>query len=206
MTKETHTWHFTCGAVCGVFWIETLLLNSFSKGDFENHCKYLAEEHIGFTTWATLPAVQSSVTPPLLDTSNTTSIMEHCYPSLRRVLNAVSQQAKKRPHLRTLHILHDGAWDHPLVYLDYYKLVEALTNAAWAKRRGWPDGQPMRRVTHSDMVRIHWGESDWKAPVDVELAKRAEVFIGIGYSSLSSQVLALRLGANRGNANDCIIL
>jgi hypothetical protein len=206
MIKETHTWHFTCAAVCSIFWTETPLLNSFAKGDFENHCKYLAEDHTGFTTWATLPAVQSSVTPPSLDTLNATSIMEHCYPSLRRVLNAVSQQAKKRPHLRTLYILHDGAWDHPLVYLDYYKLVEALTNAAWARRRGWPDGQPMRRVTHSNMVQIHWGESDWKTPVDVELARRAEVFIGIGYSSLSTQVLALRLGADRGNAHDFILL
>jgi len=93
-----------------------------------------------------------------------------------------------------------------LVYLDYYKLVEALTNAAWARRQGWADGQPMRRTTHSDMVPIHWGESDWKVPVDVELARRAEVFIGIGYSSLSTQVLALRLGADRGNVDDMILL
>ncbi|KAK2467870.1 hypothetical protein APHAL10511_000165 [Amanita phalloides] len=176
------------------------------RGDFEDHCKYLAEKHVGFTTWATLPTLRSSITPPSLDTANLTSITEHCYPSLRRILHAVSQQAIKHPNLRTLHVLHDGAWDHPLVFLDYYKLVEALTNAAWAGRQRWADGQPMRRVTHSGMVQIHGGESDWRVAVDVELARRAEVFVGIGYSSLSTQVLALRLGADRGSTDDITLI
>jgi hypothetical protein len=37
------------------------------------------------------------------------------------------------------------------------------------------------------------GESDWAVAVDVELARKANVFIGNGYSSLSSQIVALRL-------------
>ncbi|KAF8627814.1 hypothetical protein AX15_004239 [Amanita polypyramis BW_CC] len=176
------------------------------RGDFEDHCKYLAQEHVGFTTWATLPVLQRSVLSPSINTTNTTSILEHCYPSLIRVLSAVSQQALKYPDLHTLHILHDGAWDHPLLYLDYYKLVEALTNAAWASRQGWTDGQPMRRVTHSGMVPTQWGESDWKVGVDIELARRAKVFIGNGYSSLTTQVVALRLGADRGIADDITLL
>lgn len=175
------------------------------RGDFENHCKILSRSHVGFTTWATLPLLQSSVLAPPLDTTNETSILEHCYPSLRRILDAVSYQAKRHPNLRTLHVLHDGAWDHPLVYLDYYKLVEALTNARWATRQGWTGG-PMRRVTHSAMVPIHRGEGDWRVAVDVELAKRAEAFVGIGYSSLSSQVMALRLGAGQGDAGDITLL
>ncbi|PFH52089.1 hypothetical protein AMATHDRAFT_141135 [Amanita thiersii Skay4041] len=172
------------------------------RGDFEEHCKYLAEDHMGFTTWGTLPILRSSIFPPTIDVSNATSVTEHCYPSLRRILAAVSNQAKMRPHLRTLHVLHDGAWDHPLVYLHFYKLVEALTSPVWAQRQGWPDGQPMKRVTHSAMVPISRGEGDWKVAVDVELARRAEAFIGNGYSSLSTQVVALRLGADQGALDD----
>ena len=100
-----------------------------------------------------------------------------------------------------MHILHDGAWDHPLVYAQYYKIERALMNAERAKSVGW-EGGPMKRVTHSGMVPINWGEGDWAVSVDVELARRAEVFIGNGYSSLSTQVIALRLGADRGRVED----
>lgn len=174
------------------------------RGDFDDHCKILAERHEGTTTWATLPFLQSAMLPPSLDTSNTTSVMQHCYPSLYRILEAVSHQVRLHPHLRTLHILHDGAWDHPLVYLQYYKLAEALKNAAWAERQGWKNG-PMLRITHSGDLPIAKGERDWSVCVDVELARRAEVFIGNGYSSLSTQIIALRLGDN-GTVGDLTLM
>ncbi|KAF9482256.1 hypothetical protein BDN70DRAFT_801955 [Pholiota conissans] len=174
------------------------------RGDFEDHCKFLAETHQGFTTWATLPSLTSTIFSPTLDTYNATTVMAHCYPSLWRILDAVSHQARDRPHLRTLHIMHDGAWDHPLVYLQYYKLAEALTNSDWAHRQGWAGG-PMLRVTHSADVPIKWGERDFAVCTDVELGARAEVFIGNGYSSLSTQVIALRLGADGGKVDDITI-
>ncbi|KAF8629201.1 hypothetical protein AX17_005786 [Amanita inopinata Kibby_2008] len=176
------------------------------RGDFETHCQYLAQHRMGFTTWITLPSLHSSIYPPSLDVTNATSIIEHCYPSLQRILAAVSHQVRSRPNLRVLHILHDGGWNHPLVYIQHYKLAEALTNAAWASRQGWTSEKPMHRVTHSGMVPIQWGEGDWKVAVDVELARRAEVFIGNGYSSLSSQVVALRLGADHGELRDITLL
>lgn len=163
------------------------------RGDFEDHCLYLAETRQGFTTWATLPLIQQTIYSPALDTYNATSVMAHCYPSLHRILDVISDQARNKSHLRRLHVLHDGAWDHPLVYLQFYKLAEALKNAEWAERQGW-EGGPMLRVTHSSDVPIYSGERDWSVCIDVELARRAEVFIGNGYSSLSTQVIALRLG------------
>lgn len=162
------------------------------RGDFEDHCKYLAESKEGFTTWATLPSLQSTILSPSLDPNNSTSVIEHCYPTLYRILATISHQAKDRPTLRTLHVLHDGAWDHPTVYLQYYKLAAALTNADWARSEGWKGG-PMLQVTHSAEVPIGWHERDWSVCVDVELGRRAEVFIGNGYSSLSTQIVALRL-------------
>ncbi|KDR75020.1 hypothetical protein GALMADRAFT_268566 [Galerina marginata CBS 339.88] len=174
------------------------------RGDFEDHCKYLAETQQGFTTWATLPILQSSILLPSLDIHNATSVMEHCYPTLHRILDAISHQARERPHLRTLHILHDGAWDHPTVYLQYYKLVAALTNTNWASRERWKGG-PMLWVTQSANVPIKNGERDWSVCVDVELGRRAEVFIGNGYSSLSTQVVALRLGDGGKEADITLI-
>ena len=171
------------------------------RGDFEEHCKYLFETRQGFTTWATLPILQQSVLLPKLDPHNATTVMNHCYPSLYRILDSISKQAHDRPHLRTLHVLHDGAWDHPTVYLQYYKLAEALKNPEWARRAGWKGG-PMVRVTHSGEVPIQWGERDWSVCVDVELGRHAEVFIGNGFSSLTTQVIALRLSDEGGNLED----
>jgi len=171
------------------------------RGDFEEHCKYLAETRQGFTTWVTLPTLQPSILSPKLDPSNATIVMDHCYPSLYRILDSISKQARDRPHLRTLHVLHDGAWDHPTVYLQYYKLAGALKDPEWARRAGWKGG-PMLRVTHSADVPIRWGERDWSVCVDVELGRRAEVFIGNGFSSLTSQVVALRLSDEGGKVED----
>ena len=173
------------------------------RGDFEDHCKFLADTHEGFTTWATLPLLQPAIFPPALDTNNATTVLAHCFPALRRVLAAVSMHARARPHLRALHVLHDGAWDHPGVFLAFYKLAEALTNAPWAEAEGWAGG-PMVRVTQSSDVPVKRGERDFSVCVDVELAARAQVFVGNGYSSLSTQVVALRLG--RGGKVDDITL
>lgn len=142
---------------------------------------------------------------PALDSSNGTSIFEHCYPDLERIISAIDVYARAKPHLRTIHILHDGAWDHPLVYVQNYKLESALKDAVRAQTAGWING-PMRRVTHSGKVPVKWGEGDWAVTVDVELARRAEVFIGNGFSSLSTQVVALRLGADGGQTEDITLL
>ncbi|KAF9453966.1 hypothetical protein P691DRAFT_657332 [Macrolepiota fuliginosa MF-IS2] len=172
------------------------------RGDFENHCKSLSETQMGFTTWATLPSLHSSTLPPPLNTSSTTSILTHCYPSLHRILSSISIQAQLHPNARTLYVLHDGAIDHPTVYLQFYKLREALTNKHWAKSRHWQNG-PMKRVLQSsDVGRVQtWGENDYGVAVDVELARRAEAFVGNGYSSLSTQIVALRL-ADGGSPNE----
>jgi hypothetical protein len=171
-------------------------------GDFESHCEYLAQQQMGFTTWATLPDLRPSILSPGLDTSNATSVISHCYPSLRRILSAISSQARLHPKARVLYVLHDGTIDHPRVYLQFYKLREALMNKDWAKKSQWPGG-PMTRVWQSsDVKKVRtWGENDYGVAVDVELARRAEAFVGNGFSSLSTQIVALRL-ADGGKAAD----
>ncbi|KAJ7132771.1 hypothetical protein C8R43DRAFT_1023258 [Mycena crocata] len=175
------------------------------RGDFEEHCRGLASTQTAFTTWATLPELKASVLPPLLDPTNYASTMDHCYPTLRRILDAIDQAAVANPHVRALHVLHDGAWDHPLVYLQYYKLEAAVKSSERTLRAGWTGG-PMRAVTHSGTLPLRRGESDWAVAVDVELARKAQIFIGNGYSSLSSQIIALRLANDEKRSGDIILL
>jgi hypothetical protein len=109
--------------------------------------------------------------------------MEHCYPSLWRILDAIDSQARANPHVRELHVLHDGAIDHPTVYLQFSKLEAAVKSPERTLRAGWAGG-PMKRVTHSGTLPVRRGESDWAVGADVELARKAQIFIGNGYSSL----------------------
>ncbi|TFK74056.1 hypothetical protein BDN72DRAFT_834066 [Pluteus cervinus] len=173
------------------------------RGDFEEHCHVLAKEHTGFTTWATLPELRSRVAHPPLDTENATSVVEHCYPSLRRILSVIDEHAKAHPHIRALHMLHDGAWDHPTVYIQVQKLAVALMDASRALAAGWTNG-PMKIITHSGMLPVRLGEADWAVTVDVEIARRADFFVGNGFSSLSTQIIALRLGADNGRPEDIV--
>jgi hypothetical protein len=53
----------------------------------------------------------------------------------------------------------------------------------------------MVRVMHSAEVPVHRGERD-SVCVDIESGRHAEVFIGNGFSSLTTQVIALRLRQN----------
>lgn len=175
----------------------------YFPGDFEEHCHTLTGT--GFTTWATLPILRDSIFPPALDVANATSVMEHCYSSLYRILDAIDMNIRTRPHLRALYVLHDGAWDHPMVYIQFYKLETALKDSKRARRAGWAGTGGMKLVTHSGMLPVHRGERDWKVAVDVELARNAEVFIGNGYSSLTSQIVALRL-ADGGRTQDITLL
>ncbi|TRM69847.1 hypothetical protein BD626DRAFT_391128 [Schizophyllum amplum] len=184
---------------------DTYMALHLRRGDFESHCLSLADSHTGFTTWATLPDLQNAVFAPPLSTNNASSVLVHCYPSLRRILDLVDLHARSRPALRVLHILHDAAWDHPLVRLQLAKLEAAVTSAMHARTAGWPGG-PMRRVTHSGTLALVKGEADYAVAVDVELARRSEVFIGNGYSSLSAQIAALRLGADAGRARDIMFV
>lgn len=181
---------------------EEYLALHLRRGDFESHCKYLSEVKMGFTTWATLPNFQSSILSPPLDTSNATSVLIHCYPSLHRILSGISVQARLHPNARTIYVLHDGAIDHLGVYLQFYKLREAIMSKEWAKKGHWPNGPMIRVLQSSDADKVRtWGENDYGVAVDVELARRAEGFIGNGYSSLSTQIAALRL-ADGGKTED----
>ncbi|KAF8210210.1 hypothetical protein K438DRAFT_2052484 [Mycena galopus ATCC 62051] len=176
------------------------------RGDFEGHCNGLAASQTGFTTWGTLPELQdASIFPPKLELNNHSSVMQHCFPSLRRILDAIDSQARVNPHVNTLHVLHDGSWDHPSVYLQYYKLEAAVKSPKRILKAGWRGG-PMKVVTHSGTLPLRSGESDWAVAVDVELARRANIFIGNGYSSLSTQIVALRLAREGSRTQDITLV
>ncbi|KAJ4483465.1 hypothetical protein J3R30DRAFT_3284294 [Lentinula aciculospora] len=174
------------------------------RKEFVDHCRTAAQQKLGFTNWANLPSsIPITTLPPQLNPENDSSVMQHCYPSLFRVMDAVDMQVRRKPYLRTIHIIHDG-----VTSTDLWKLETALKNSERAQRAGWTYG-PIKSVTHSAMAPHESEEIDFLVGADAELARRAEVFIGNGYSNFSSFVIALRMGGDlvaAGIAEDITLL
>ncbi|KAF9522659.1 hypothetical protein CPB83DRAFT_864130 [Crepidotus variabilis] len=169
------------------------------RGDFEGHCPGLARKQLGFTTWASLPILLPSILGPPFNRTDPVSVVQHCYPSLDRIFEAITVQARRNPHIHRLHILHDAMDER-----QYNDLVTKLKDPAQTARAGWTGG-PMQAITQSSDIPIQKCERDWEVCLDEEIGRRAAVFIGNGYSSLSSQIIALRLGADRGNVEDVML-
>jgi len=127
------------------------------RADFVDRCKTAAKEKTGFSDWANLPSVLSTALSPHLNTENATSVMEHCYPPLSRIMEAIDHHARRKPYIHAIHIIHDGA-----VSSDIWKLEAALKNRERAERAGWPNG-PMKTITHSGMVLHEPHEKDFFA-------------------------------------------
>jgi len=112
--------------------------------------------------------------------------------------------------MKTVHFLHDGAWDHPLVYQQvrlspslYPPLLTRQGEQMYKLEQALLSSTQFERITHSGMITE--SPADFRVAVDMEIARKAKVFIGNGFSSLSSQIVALRL-ADGGDANDIVLL
>ncbi|KIK67472.1 hypothetical protein GYMLUDRAFT_156577 [Collybiopsis luxurians FD-317 M1] len=160
------------------------------RGDLSEHCKSAAESRSGFSNWANIPSISTQTLPPLLDNNNATSVMDHCYPPLSRVVDAIDHQIRRKPYIRAIHIIHDAAASS-----DVRKLEAAVKSKEHAQRAGWLYG-PMQAVTKSSFVSLKSGTEEMSVAVDIEIARRAEIFVGNGYSNLTSFIIGLRMGGD----------
>ncbi|KZT52028.1 hypothetical protein CALCODRAFT_408085, partial [Calocera cornea HHB12733] len=53
------------------------------------------------------------------------------------------------------------------------------------------------RFVDAASLPLTWAEGDLAVPVDMEIARRAEVFVGNAFSSLTSNVVLFRLADGR---------
>lgn len=128
-----------------------------------------------------------------------------CFPTRESILSRIIQ-AKSSPKyagIKTIYVLHDMQWNTPLTFF----LLQ------WLKRNLNAPSLPHVRPTSlaptaidlfqhfvdtRDMqYQLTHDESDFAVMVDVEIARHATVFIGNGFSSLTSDITMLRLADGR---------
>ncbi|KZT39170.1 hypothetical protein SISSUDRAFT_985212, partial [Sistotremastrum suecicum HHB10207 ss-3] len=164
--------------------IPGLLVVAIRRGDFSGHCHNLAWAGYPFNVWAMVPSL-----PDQLNRTDFPSkeehekFMQHCWPSESQMMEKMRQVRDYTDgRLRNVYIMSNG--DEK--YLEDLKGM--LLDDGWEK------------VVHtlSPEVRMVSQEENFASvAVDMEIARRAEAFIGNGFSSVTSNVAMLRMVDHR---------
>ncbi|KAF8515214.1 hypothetical protein JB92DRAFT_2717801, partial [Gautieria morchelliformis] len=166
-----------------------LLAVHLRRGDFEQHCAGLERDSAGWQGINEAEGLMDRYTPPLggLQTpAEHAEFARHCWPSIDDVMRHVRRvrqeweeglrgRIERHWRLNTVYVCTNGDtvwWD-------------AITSALRA------DGWEVRGSADMDFVRD--SERIVGLAVDMEIAARAEVFIGNGWSTFTSNVNLLRM-------------
>ncbi|KAJ6623259.1 hypothetical protein B0H10DRAFT_808539 [Mycena sp. CBHHK59/15] len=163
------------------------------RGDYEQHCVSLADWGAGYNAWNAFgrPDVRSTARyPPLPDflaAPGRAAVLPHCWPATAQIVERVravraeSESGMRFPaqELSAVYISTNGepGW------------VAAL--AEMLRADGW------ETVSTSLDMRLTKEELAVAQAVDMGVLVSAETFIGVGFSSLSSNVAQLRLAGGR---------
>ncbi|KZO94627.1 hypothetical protein CALVIDRAFT_517065 [Calocera viscosa TUFC12733] len=158
------------------------------RGDFYYHCPEIAREKSAYNLWSRLPFLPDALPQRELEEG---TVLEHCWPDYFQILDKILQtkeayERRTGVRLESVYVLHDAKWDAPWVWI----LVR------WMQ---WQLGRaPFKlRFVDAAWLPLRWEEKDLGIAVDMEIARRAEVFVGNAFSSLTSNVVLLRLADGR---------
>ncbi|EPQ60217.1 hypothetical protein GLOTRDRAFT_112923 [Gloeophyllum trabeum ATCC 11539] len=178
--------------------IPGLLALHIRRGDFVDHCHHLAKWSSLYNGFNSFPDLPDKFEPPpgggwgTTTPENDAIYLQHCFPSVEQIVERVSQvrndeQARLRRRggaLRSVFIMTNGKAE----WVD--ELKEALRQRALAEGREWENVASSRDLVLSR-------EQKYVAQaVDMVIGQRAQVIIGNGFSSLTSNVVMLRMANN----------
>ncbi|KAJ6505979.1 hypothetical protein DFH09DRAFT_285655 [Mycena vulgaris] len=164
---------------------ERMLAMHIRRGDYKQSCEKLATYGSTYYSWNLLPFLPDVFTP--LEEGHPDrlkTVMEHCSPSLDAILKKVRDarsdylHASKAPH-KTLDVLYILTNEHD-------EWLEELKNAL--KKEQWET-----IVTSHELELLDSEQIDVSMAVDMDIARRAAVFIGNGWSSFTSNIVHRRL-------------
>jgi len=168
-----------------------LLAIHLRRGDYEYHCKTIlapdAAEYIGWNQFSGLP---EPFTPPPgaghnMTTPEALSIyLQHCWPSIEQIKHKLRDVRARDPTLTRVFALTNGkpGW--------ISTMKKELLDDGW------------KHVVTTLDLDLTWEQSGVDNAIDMEIAARAQAFVGNGFSSLTSNVNLLRL--SRGMSPESI--
>ncbi|KAH7101588.1 hypothetical protein BKA62DRAFT_618751 [Auriculariales sp. MPI-PUGE-AT-0066] len=162
----------------GVF--ETLAALHIRRGDFGRHCQILEDETYSYNTWNLLPSLPDGFDPQANQTHE--NYQRHCWPTMETILLRIEDATRGRG-IQQLYILSNSN-DQWLA-----QLVAKLRQGGWDKVLTSHEMKPLL-VDEETLV---------DTAVDMEIARRAKLFIGNGFSSVTSNIVMLRLAMDNGS-------
>ncbi|KAJ7170659.1 hypothetical protein C8R43DRAFT_980371 [Mycena crocata] len=165
---------------------QRMLAMHIRRGDYKQSCHALASFGSTYYSWNLLPFLPDAFTP--LDESHPDRLektMEHCSPSLDAILKKVRDAradflhaTKNQQHQQTLDVLYILTNEHD-EWLG--NLKDALEKDRWTT------------IVTSHDLELDAEQIDVSMAVDMDIARRAAVFIGNGWSSFTSNIVHRRL-------------
>ncbi|KAJ7274052.1 hypothetical protein C8J57DRAFT_1063121 [Mycena rebaudengoi] len=167
--------------------ISGLLGVHLRRGDYEGHCNFLADGGADYNAWNTFgrPDLRNMGYPALPDfldippgMSRRDAAHAHCWPPPARILER-ARIVHTDANLTTVYISSNGerGWISELVQL--------------LRADGW---ERVSTLLDMELMKDEYAVSQ---VVDMSILVAAETFIGVGFSSLSSNVVGLWLSSNK---------
>ncbi|KAJ7660133.1 hypothetical protein DFH06DRAFT_1193838 [Mycena polygramma] len=151
------------------------------RGDFEQHCRFLANERMDYNAWSLLDYVWPAL-PDYLNASEGQSrwdaTIAHCWPSTNAIVARVRDVLRGPQNIWRVYIATNGD-------LPWVENLSALLRAEGVD------------VSSSFDMKLTEEEHAVAQVVDMSVLTAAEAFIGVGFSSLTSNVVQIRLAGGR---------
>ncbi|KAJ7650296.1 hypothetical protein FB45DRAFT_1017688 [Roridomyces roridus] len=161
-----------------------MLAMHLRRGDYREACLEFARYGSTFYSWNLLPFLPDQFTPlPEGHPDRVARVMEHCLPDRDAVVRKVKQA--KAEYLQTR--------EHPAAKVD---ILFILTNEHDAWLEELKDAllrEDRWRIVTSRELQLDAEQTEVSMAVDMEIARRAAVFIGNGWSSMTSNIIHARL-------------
>ncbi|KAJ7574375.1 hypothetical protein C8J56DRAFT_803188 [Mycena floridula] len=161
--------------------LDGLMTVHIRRGDFAAHCTHFVTHSSSYNGFNSFDALPDKFVPPTGDdiAENTRHYMDHCYPSVslivQRIMEIKAERGKEYP-LKRLFIMTNAK--RPWIE----DLKQALRQAGqWSS------------IASSRDLKLSWEQKYVAQTVDMYAAVRSQVFIGNGFSSLTSNIVMLRM-------------
>ncbi|KAF8155253.1 hypothetical protein K438DRAFT_1862851 [Mycena galopus ATCC 62051] len=166
---------------------DRMLAMHLRRGDYEGHCRGLAFINAIFYSWSLFPHLPDRYVPEPDAPGKDERFLARCWPDIDAIV-------KKAAEARRDYLAHMASVDGPRSdeTLDVFYV---LTN----EKTAWLDElkQALQRddwsVATSQDLMLNAEQRDVSMAVDMEIARRAAVFIGNGWSSFTSNIVYGRL-------------
>ncbi|KAJ7136712.1 hypothetical protein C8R44DRAFT_608345 [Mycena epipterygia] len=146
------------------------------RGDYETWCHNAYANRMSFTGFNSFPSLPDKYTPPRPGSKGDEDrTRKHCLPSISEIVDKVLSVTQ--PHIKRVYVMTNA----PRPWLSDLKL--ALNTA-----HHWSEG-----VGTSRDLELSWEGKFVAEAVDMHVGQRAEKFIGNGFSSLTSNIVLLRM-------------